>query len=164
MTLAWTDVRGVLADHLEGVQFAGTPGKFTVIAGRCLRLPADGSPFAVFWRGDDADPPEGPMTLGNVMRDQIVMVGLYWHVPPELTTWGAFEDERAEALDAVRVAIRGDLTLGGTATASIIRGKQEGPYSFALDVNPQTGIPMRWYYGIEFELLVRDLEGEAISR
>lgn len=136
--------------------------KFTVISGNPIALPADGSPWAAYWYDGREDPNEGSMTLTTRFNAYRYTVRCFWNRQPELVTQENFQDEIAVADQSLRAAFWGDYTLSGDATRLDISDSQTEPDGF-FPIQAARG-DQRWYYTLEFSLMVHDLEGETIAR
>lgn len=116
-----------------------------------------GGPWARYYYAGRTDPPEGRQTFGNVMLAEKWNVEVFWPRQPEPTTWKALEAEIARVDGALRTAFRGDSTLNGEATDLTIEDSDTDSVRSTLQANP--GI----YRALALELLITDLEGEAIA-
>lgn len=135
-----------------------TTPRFTVIEGEPLALSPDGSPFLCFWYLGDTAPPEGRMTLGNVMVLERFQIMCFWHRRLEPGTFERFEAEIWQANRTLKAAFRADSTLNNEATDLDITDSQVDYGVFPL----QSASPVM-YRSLEFELQVKSLEEEAIA-
>ena len=143
-------IHTILSDH-------ATP-QFTVVSGEPIALSPDGSPFVCFWYLGDAPPPEGRMTLTNVMVLERFQIMCFWHRRLELETFDAFEKEIWEANRTLKAAFRADSTLNGESTDLDITDSAVDYGVFPL----QASNPVM-YRTLEFELQVKSLEEEDIA-
>lgn len=151
MAIDHTDI----ADRIQAILEANTTPQFlAVFCGEPLGLPL-GGPYAAFWYLGRT---EDEKTLGNVMPTERWQVTCWWNRQPERSTLEAWEVGIADADTALRTAFRGDSTLNGESTDLDITGSSVDYRAFPLGQQPAA-----LYRGLSFELLILDLEGEAIS-
>lgn len=150
--------RADVINRIEAILTANSTPTFRVLVGEPVGLPADGSPFACFWYLGRSDPPEGGMTFGNRMNYYQFRVMCFWHRRPELGTLEAFEKEIWDADVSLRTAFWGDYTLNGEGVDLTITDSQVDYGSFPLQAGRQA-----LYRTLEFELHVKELEGEALA-
>jgi len=153
-------------DRIKAILAASTTPAFTVVVGNPLQLPPDGYPYAAFWYEGREDPPEGPGTFGQRMNTYRYSVRCFWLRRPELSAQESYQDDIAEADRSLRAAFWADYTLDGNVTRIDVSDSEIYPDGFfPLEAVGQPGNvrPLRFFYSLEFELTVTDLEGEAIS-
>lgn len=134
--------------------------QFTVVPGEPLALAPDGSPFLCFWYMGDTDPPEGRMTLTNVMVLERFKVMCLWHRVLELGTYEALENQIWDANRTLKAALRGDSTLGELVTDLDVTDSQVDYGVFPIQ-GASGNAPV--YRSLEFELLLKGLEEEDIA-
>lgn len=152
--------RADVINRIEAILTANTTPQFRVLVGEPVGLPADGSPFACFWYLGRTDPDEGPMTFGNRMNLYRFRVMCLWHRRPEIGTLESFEKEIWDADVSLRAAFWGDYTLNNEATDLDITDSEVAIGYFPLQ--SQQG-RQALYRSLEFDLLVKELEGEALA-
>jgi hypothetical protein len=152
----------VINQRIKGLLQANTTPVFTVISGNPIALPADGSPFAAYWYEGRTDPIEGPMTLSKRMNAYRYQVRCFWHRQPELITQENFVDEISVADQDLRAAFWADTKLNASATSLYVGDSQTDPDGF-FPIQARDGVPLRWYYTLDFEVTVTDLEGEPVA-
>lgn len=145
-------------DRLQAIFEGHTTPTFTVVTGEPLALAPDGSPFLCFWYLGDQPAREGRMTLGNVMVEERFKVICLWHRQIELGTFEAFEKEIWDANRTLKAALRGDSTLNGYVTDLDVTDSEVD-----YGVFPIQGTSSAVYRSLEFELLLRALDEEAIA-
>lgn len=148
--------RDAITARIGAILTAHTTPRFTVFEGEPLGLGPDGSPFACFWYLGDTDPPEGGMTFTNVMVMERFQIICFWHRVLEIGSLPGLEAEIWSANRTLKAAFRADSTLNGAATDIDITDSQVDYGVFPLDATAM-------YRTLEFELLVKSLEEEAIS-
>lgn len=156
MTLDRTAIIDRIKHHLE----ANTEPAFTVIVGEPLQLPVDGSPFACFWYLGNAEPPVGGMTLKKRMNVARYQVMCFWHRRIEIGALEPWEEQIQAADENLRTAFWGDFTLNGEVTDLDITDTTVDYGFFPLQVTNASQVLFRT---LDFELQVRDLEGEPIN-
>lgn len=148
MTIDHSDV----LDRIEAILVANSTPQFQkVIVGEPLGLPLGGPHAAVWYLGRELD----GMTLGNAMIVERYQVMCFWPRRPELATLETFENEIADADQALATAFRADSTLNGESTDLSITDSR---VDYGVFPSGNT-----IYRSLEFELRVLDLEGEAIA-
>ena len=160
MSLDFAAVHRRIADILTAID---SP-QFTVIHGNPIALPVDGSPFVAYWYEGHTDPPEGGMTLGHRMNAFRYGIRCFWHRQPEAVLQENFQVDMATADQAIRTAFAADFTLDGNVTYALIEdGEPPDPAGFFPLQTLSGGAPARFYYTLDFGLVVADLEGETLS-
>jgi len=149
--------RHAVIESIKAILEAHETPRFTVVPGEPIGLPADGSPFVAFWYKGRIDPPEGAMTLGNRMNLYQFEVRCFWHRRPELTTLENFEQEIFDADVTLRAAFWADYTLNSKAVDLDITDAVVDYGGFPLQ-----GIT-RFYRTLQFDLNVKELEGETLA-
>lgn len=150
--------RQAVIDRIEALLVANSTPQFTVFAGEPLGLPPDTSPWACYWYLGEGPAPEGRMTLTNTMFVERFQVMCFWHRRVEIATLEALEKEIWDANRSLKAAFRGDSTLNGESADLDITDSITDYGMFPLE-----GPNGQFYRTLEFELHVRDLEGEAIG-
>ena len=127
-----------------------------VFPGEPLGLPV-GGPYVAFWYLGDSPPPEGLQTIGNVMLHERFQVMAFWPRQVERGTMETLENEIWDANRRLKADFRGDSQLNALVTDLDITDSVVGFGGFPLDGRAAI------YRTLEFELQIRDLEGESIA-
>jgi len=155
----WLDIFAAIQDELESVQnTAGGAAFEAVIAGEPQGLPL-GGPYACFWYLGRTDPTNGARkTLGNVMYAARIAVQCFWPLQRERSTLGELEADIATIDTNIRREFRGNSILNSTLTDLEITDSM-----VAYDDLPVIGRgEFGFYRKLSFELILDNLEGEAI--
>lgn len=134
------------------IRAAVSPYQFEVIPGGIERMPG---PRAVTWWFDGER--EKGMTLGNVMVIYAIPVRMLWRNPATDRDREARELEMWNVTREVQAALRGDSDLRDNVTSLDITIAERG------QVDVGTGEESLMLDTIDFELLIEELEGEAIA-
>lgn len=156
--LNWATIIAAIKTELEGVQYNGSAAFQQVIPGEPLGLPI-GGPHAAFWylgRRDTTKAAGSQKTLGNVMYAARIQVGAFWVKQHERDTLANLEAAIATIDTNIRRAFRANSTINNNLTDLDITDSDVG-------FGPSPGIsPSIQYRALMFELILDNLEGEAI--
>ena len=157
--LDWDEIFAAIKQELEGVQDKdGNPAFLTVGIGEPLGLPL-GGPHAYAWYTGRQDAVHAPAraTLGNVMYAAVIQVGVFWVKQSERDTLQLLDADIAAIDTNIRRAFRANSTINNRLTDLDITDSQVG-------FGPSPGIsPSIQYRAMMFELILDNLEGEAIA-
>ena len=145
---------------LDGYQFTGETAPFfaKVFRSEPLNL-TPANRLCAYWVQDIHDPPEGSMTFGNWMYEHTIRVKCFWQLTPDEGTRENRELELFTVSHELPGLFLGDVSLNGTVTDCLVANflvetEQWPPY---VD-NPG------WWRTLTFDLHVKNLEGEVITR
>lgn len=146
---------------MSGVQKGNSPLFKHVYPGEPLGLPV-GGPYAAFWYLGRV--PKFGNVRGDIEVYERYQIACYWPRQPEPSTLEAFENEIADADQALQTAFRADSTLSNGSGPPY----QSSP---TIDITDSAvaygGFPATRgaaiYRSLEFELHVLDREGEPTS-
>lgn len=156
----WTTIMAAIKSELEAVlNSAGAAAFQEAGIGEPLGLPL-GGPHAFAWytgRRDAIHAGGAGQTLGNVMYAAVIQVGVFWVKQHERDTLEALDADIATIDTNIRRAFRANSTINSNLTDLEITDSQVG-------FGPSPGIsPSIQYRALMFELILDNLEGEAIA-
>lgn len=156
--LDWPVIMTAIRAEMEAViDSSGNPAFATVGTGEPLGLPI-GGPHAYAWYVGRRDSIHaGRQTLGNIMYAAVIQVGVFWVKQHERDTLAALDADIATIDTNIRRAFRANSTINNAMTDLDITDSQVG-------FGPSPGIsPSIQYRALMFELVLDNLEGEAIA-
>lgn len=155
--LDWPNILAAIRSELEQVQNSiGGQAFQEIIAGEPLGLPL-GGPIACFWYLGRSNSRQGPQTLGNVMYAAHIQIGVFWVKQHERDTLEALDADIATIDTDIRRRFRANSTINHNLTDLDITDSDVG-------FGPSPGIsPTIQYRALMFELILDNLEGEAIA-
>jgi len=156
----WTSILAAIKTELVAVlNSAGAAAFQSVGIGEPLGLPL-GGPHAFAWyvgRRDAITSGGNRETFGNVMYAAVIQVGVFWVKQNERDTLEALDADIATIDTNIRRRFRANSTINSNLTDLEITDSQVG-------FGPSPGIsPSIQYRALMFELILDNLEGEAIS-
>lgn len=159
----WEDIFDAIEAELRAVLNTSGEIAFTdVIRGEPAGLPL-GGPYAVFWYLGRTDSPRAAgsrATLGNVMYAARIQIMCLWPQRVERSVLGAWEADIATIDTAIRRQFRANSVINSNLTDLDIT---DSDVSYGTLPIPAPQGSRGLYRMLQFELVLDNLEGEAIA-
>lgn len=151
-----------IADRIQAILEANTTPQFlAVFCGEPLGLPL-GGPFAAFWYLGRQ--PQIGTLRGQINVTERWAIACWWPRQPERATLEAWEVSIADADQALQTAFRADSQLNAASTTATSRFIDLTDSTVDYRSFPLGAQPGALYRGLNFEILLNNPEGEAITR